>query len=72
MKIWTTTFWARAATRGVRTTAQTAAGMLAASGAGLVDADWLGVASASGMAGLIAVLMNVGGQGQDDVVPPAA
>lgn len=70
MKIWTTTFWAKALTRGVRTTAQTAAGMLVASGTGLIDADWIGVASASGMAGLIAVLMNVGGQGQDDV-PPA-
>lgn len=47
---------------GVRTFGQTLAGVLAGSGAGLVDADWLGSVSVAGMAGLIAVLMNLTGE----------
>lgn len=56
----------RLALKGVKTFAQTLAGVLTASGAGLLDADWIGAVSASGMAGLVAVLMNVG-----DPEPPA-
>ena len=55
------TYLKRLAVKGVKTSAQTLGAMLAASGAGLVDADWIGSLSTAGMAGLIAVLMNIGG-----------
>lgn len=45
----------------IRTTAQAAGATLIALGTGLIDTDWIGVASTSGMAGVIALLMNVGG-----------
>lgn len=48
----------RAGMLAFRTFCQTLAGILAASGAGLLDADWLGAVSAAGMAGLIAFLMH--------------
>lgn len=50
----------RLAVKGVRTFAQTLAGVLTAAGTGLLDTDWIGALSASGMAGLVAVLMNIG------------
>jgi hypothetical protein len=50
----------RLAVKGVKTFAQTLAGILTAAGTGLLDTDWTGALSAAGMAGVIAVLMNVG------------
>ncbi len=50
----------RLAVKGVRTFAQTLAGVLTAAGTGLLDTDWIGALSASGMAGVVAVLMNIG------------
>lgn len=49
----------RAAIKGARTFAQTLAGVLTAAGTGLIETDWIGALSASGMAGVIAVLMNL-------------
>lgn len=57
----TKTYLRRLAVKGVKTFAQTLAGVLTAAGTGLIDTDWTGALSASGMAGVIAVLMNVGG-----------
>jgi len=53
----------------VKTFAQTLAGVLAGSGAGLIDADWVGALSVAGMAGVLSFLMNVGGDGGEQ--PPA-
>lgn len=55
----------------VRTFAQTLAGMLAASGTGIIDADWIGALSVSGMAGLIAFLMDVGDGQTDHAAAPS-
>lgn len=48
----------------VKTFAQTLAGVLAGSGAGLIEADWAGALSVAGMAALLSFLMNVGGDPQ--------
>lgn len=53
----------------VKTFAQTLAGVLAGSGAGIIDADWPGALSVAGMAAVLAFLMNVGGDGGEN--PPA-
>ena len=53
-------FWAAALERAVKTCAQTLAAMLTASGAGLIDADWYGSLSVSGMAAIISLLTSVG------------
>lgn len=53
----------------VKTFAQTLAGVLAGSGAGLIDADWTGSLSVAGMAAVLSFLMNVGGDGGE--TPPA-
>ena len=52
------TFWADAAVRAIRTMAQTAVGVISA-GAVLSDVDWIQVASASALAGLVSVLMSL-------------
>ena len=56
----TKTFWRAAIERAIKTLAQTAAALLTASGVGLLDADWVAVASASGMAGLLSLLTSIG------------
>ena len=60
MSIFTRAFWRAATERAVKTTAQTGAALLVGSGAGLVDADWLAVASVAGMAGLVSLLTSIG------------
>lgn len=53
----------------IKTFAQTLAGVLAGSGAGLIDADWVGSVSVAGMAGVLSFLMNVGDDGNE--IPPS-
>lgn len=60
-----------AGVKAFRTFVQTLAGILSASGAGLIEADWAGSLSAAGMAGLIAFLMNAGDGSGDPVDRPA-
>lgn len=55
-----TPYLKRLARKGIRTFAQTLGGVLTAAGTGLIDTDWVGALSASGMAAIIAVLMNIG------------
>lgn len=57
--MFTVVFWKRTAERAVKTVAQAAVALLAASGAGLLDAGWLQVVSVAGMAGLLSVLTSV-------------
>ena len=74
-------FWSAAAERAVKATAWCAGSTLVASGAGLIDADWVGVSSAAGMAGLLSLLGSIAsdaatGDGPSitkaEVIPPGA
>ena len=60
MKCWKT--WAKAALiRAIKTVAQTAVGMLSGGMVGIVEADWVGVASVSAMAGVVSLLTSLAG-----------
>lgn len=74
-------FWSAAAERAVKATAWAASSSLLASGAGLIDADWIGCASVAGMAGVLSLLGSVAsdaatGDGPSitkaEVIPPSA
>lgn len=54
--------WAKAAgIRAVKTVAQTAVGMLSGNMMGIMDVDWLAVASVSAMAGIVSMLTSIAG-----------
>lgn len=54
--------WAKAASvRAIKTVAQTAVGMLTGNMVGIMDVDWIAVASVSAMAGIISVLTSIAG-----------
>lgn len=54
--------WLKAAgIRAVKTIAQTAVGMLSGEMLGIMDADWLAVASVSAMAGVVSMLTSIAG-----------
>jgi hypothetical protein len=54
--------WLKAAgIRAVKTVAQTAVGMLSGEMIGIVDCDWLAVASVSAMAGIVSLLTSIAG-----------
>ena len=54
--------WIRAAAiRSVKTVAQTAVGMLTGNMVGIMDVNWVAVASVSAMAGIVSVLTSVAG-----------
>ena len=54
--------WAKAAAiRAVKTIAQTAVGMLTGEMVGIMEADWLAVASVSLMAGIVSLLTSLAG-----------
>ena len=54
--------WAKAASiRAVKTMAQTAVSMLTGNAVGIMDADWIAVASIAGMAGVVSLLTSIGG-----------
>ena len=59
-RCWAT--WAKAAAiRAVKTIAQTAVGMLTGEMVGIMEADWLAVASVSLMAGVVSLLTSLAG-----------
>lgn len=60
MSIFTAAFAKAAAERAVKTTAQVAASTIVAAGVGLLDADWIGIASVAGMAGVVSLLTSIG------------
>lgn len=60
MSIYSADFWSAAAERAIKTVAQTAASLIVAGGFGLLDADWIAVASVSGMAGVVSLLTSIG------------
>ena len=54
--------WLKAAgIRAVKTVAQTAVGMLSGNMIGIMEVDWIAVASVSAMAGIVSVLTSVAG-----------
>ena len=54
--------WVKAAgIRALKTVTQTAVGMLSGQMLGLMDVDWLAVASVSVMAGIVSVLTSIAG-----------
>ncbi len=50
-----------AAVRAIKTVAQTAVGMLTGNMVGIMDVDWVAVASVSAMAGIVSVLTSIAG-----------
>jgi hypothetical protein len=60
MMMFTRAFCLAVLERSAKTIAQTAGALLIASGTGLIAADWVGVVSASGMAGLVSILTSIG------------
>lgn len=52
-------FWADAVERAIRTVAQAALALLTVSGTDLLTLDWVGLASASALAGIISILMSI-------------
>jgi hypothetical protein len=59
--IFTAKWLKAAAIRAVKTVAQTAVGMLSGQMLGLMDVDWLAVASVSAMAGVVSILTSIAG-----------
>lgn len=53
-------FWRATIERAVKTFAQSAAALLVGNGTGLLDTDWVGVLSVSGLAAVVSVLTSVG------------
>ena len=54
--------WIKAAlVRAVRTMAQTAVALIGTNAAGILAVDWVSVASASALAGVVSILMSIGG-----------
>ena len=67
--MWTVTFWKAVAERALKTFAQAAGALLLAAGTGLLDADWVGVVSGSGMAALLSVLTSIATAAMTDGSP---
>lgn len=61
--IWSAGFWKAAAERAVRAGAFAATGVLASTGAGLIETDWVGVASVAGGAAVLSLLTSIGVNG---------
>lgn len=53
-------FWQATAERAVKTVAQTAVALLGTGAIGLLDVDWVQVASVSALAGIVSVLTSIG------------
>lgn len=54
--------WLKAAgIRAVKTVAQTAVGMVSGTMMGIMEVDWLAVASVSAMAGIVSLLTSIAG-----------
>ena len=54
--------WVHAAgVRAIKTVAQTAVGMLTGNMVGIMDVDWVAVASVAAMAGIVSLLTSIAG-----------
>lgn len=59
-------FWVDTFDRAVSTVAQAAVAVLTANVTGLLDVDWVQIASVAGLAGAVSVLTSVAFRGKDD------
>lgn len=58
-------FWIDVVDRAVSTVAQAAVATLTAGVTGILDVDWVGVASVAGLAGAVSVLTSIAFRGND-------
>lgn len=58
--MWSKQFWRDTAERAIKTVAQTAVALLGTGAIGLLDVDWVQVASVSTLAGIVSVLTSIG------------
>ena len=65
----TKTFWLAAIERAIKTFAQTAAALLTGSATGLLEVDWLQLASVAGMASLVSLLTSIASAATTDGSP---
>jgi hypothetical protein len=63
------TFWVDTFDRAVSTVAQAAVAVLTANVTGLLDVDWVQIASVAGLAGAVSVLTSVAFRGKGDDTP---
>ena len=63
------TFWIAAIERAIKTFAQTAAALLTGSATGLLEVDWLQLASVAGMAALVSLLTSIASAATTDGNP---
>ena len=63
------TFWIAAIERAIKTLAQTAAALLTGSATGLLEVDWLQLASVAGMAALVSLLTSIASAATTDGSP---
>lgn len=59
-------FWVDAFDRAVATVAQAAIAVLTADVTGLLDVDWVQIASVAGLAGAVSVLTSIAFRGKSD------
>ena len=64
-------FWTDTFDRAVSTIAQAAVAVLTANVTGLLDVDWVQIASVSGLAGAVSVLTSVAFRGRDENTEPS-
>jgi hypothetical protein len=58
--MFTKLFWKDATERAIKTFAQTLASLLVGDGVGLLNVDWIGCISVSGLAALVSLLTSIG------------
>lgn len=61
-----------AAERAIKTAAQSALALMSVSATGILDVDWIGVASASGLAALLSILTSIASAGVGPAGPSLA
>lgn len=56
-----TNWWNAAGTRAIKTVCQTAVALLGTDAIGILDVNWLAIASASALAGIVSILTSIAG-----------
>lgn len=69
--MWSKTFWAQALERALKTTSQTAIGLLSTDGLGILEVEWWGVASVAGLAAILSILSSLASAGTGPDTSPS-